>query len=176
MLLTSARFPSRMDEHGALLRLEDQDRSKWDHSLIARGLMHLTQSAWGNKLTEYHIQAGIAACHCTAPNNASTDWLRILRLYDDLYRLKPSPIVALNRAVAVAHLQGAQAGLDAIDAISELDRLESHYLLHAIKGELHWQMQSHEAAARSFRRALDLARVGPEQLHITRMLARSSPS
>lgn len=176
MLLTSARFPSRMDEHGGLLRLENQDRSKWNLSRIARGLQHLSQSAQGNTLTEYHVQAGIAACHCTAPNNAATDWPRILRLYDDLYRIKPSPIVALNRAVALAHLQGAQAGLDAVAAIPDLDRLESHYLLHAVRGELHWQLQRHEAAAESFRRALGLARVGPEQLHLTRMLERSAPS
>jgi RNA polymerase sigma factor (sigma-70 family) len=174
MLLTAARFPSRLDEHGDILRLDDQDRSKWDQSLIERGLVHLSASAEGSDLSEYHLQAGIAACHCLAADYASTDWARILRHYDELNRLKPSPVVALNRAVAVAHLHGPQAGLDAIDEIPLRDRLESHYLLHAVVGELRWQLKDHRGAAESFRRALALAQVGPEQLYLTRMLERSS--
>lgn len=174
MLLTAARFPSRLDDEGVLLRLDDQDRSQWDQTLIARGLVHLVEAAQGNEVSEYHLQAGIAACHCTAANYASTDWARILRHYDELNRLKPSPVVALNRAVAVAYLQGPQAGLDAIADIPQRDRLESHYLLHAVKGELYWRLQDHRAAAESFRRALRLAQVGPEQLYLTRMLGRLS--
>jgi RNA polymerase sigma factor (sigma-70 family) len=176
MLLTSARFPTRVDEHGDLLRLDDQDRSQWDHRLIGLGLMHLAQAAQGNELTEYHLQAGIAACHCTAIDSGTTDWARILRHYDELSRIKPSPIVALNRSVAVANLHGAQAGLDAIAIIPERERLESHYLLHAVVGELHWRLGNHRAAAESFRRALQLAHVGPEQLHLTRMLERADLS
>jgi RNA polymerase sigma-70 factor (ECF subfamily) len=174
MLFTAARFPSRLDEQGDLLRLDDQDRSQWDQTLIGRGLMHLSQAAQGVDLSEYHIQAGIAACHCLAPDYASTDWQRILRHYDDLERLKPSPVVALNRAVAVAHLHGAQAGLEVIATIAQRDRLESHYLLHAVTGELHWRMKNFAAAAKSFRRALQLSKVGPEQLHLARMLERSN--
>jgi RNA polymerase sigma factor (sigma-70 family) len=173
MLLTAARFPSRLDEHGDLLRLDDQDRSKWDQSLIARGLAQLVEAAQGGELSEYHLQAGIAAIHCTAADYASTDWARILRHYDELNRIKPSPVVALNRAVAVAHLHGPQAGLKAIEAIPQRDRLESHYLLHAVVGELQWRLKDHRAAAGSFRRALQLAQVGPEQLYLTRMLERS---
>jgi RNA polymerase sigma-70 factor (ECF subfamily) len=173
MLLTAARFPSRVDEHGDLLRLDDQDRSKWDEALITRGLMELVEAAQGRDLSEYHLQAGIAAIHCTAADYASTDWARILRHYDELYRLKPSPIVALNRAVAVAHVHGPQAGLDAVAAIDQRDRLEAHYLLHAVVGELQWRMKNHRAAAESFRRALKLAHVGPEQLYLTRMLERT---
>ncbi len=174
MLLTAARFPSRLDEHGDLLRLDDQDRSKWSQPMIERGLMHLVTAAQGNELSEYHLQAGIAACHCTASDYASTDWDRILRHYDELYRMKESPVVALNRAVAVANLHGPQAGLDAVAEISQRERLESHYLLHAVVGELHWRLKNHRAAAESFRRALQLAHVGPEQLYLTRMLDRSA--
>ena len=174
MLLNAARFPSRLSEHGELLRLDDQDRSKWDHALIERGLYHLGQSARGGERSEYHIQAGIAACHCTAGDYGSTDWARILRLYDDLYALRPSPLVALNRAVAMAQLEGPQAGLDAIAAIPQRDRLENHYLFHAVVGELEWQRANHRAAAESFRRALHLVVVGPERAHLTRMLERSS--
>jgi RNA polymerase sigma-70 factor (ECF subfamily) len=174
MLLTAARFPSRIGEDGDLLRLDDQDRSKWDQRLIARGLMELVTAAHGSELSEYHLQAGIAAIHCTAADYASTDWARILRHYDELERIKPSPIVALNRAVAVAHVHGPQAGLDAVAAIPQRDRLESHYLLHAVEGELHWRMKNHRPAAESFRRALKLANVGPEQLYLTRMLERAA--
>jgi RNA polymerase sigma-70 factor (ECF subfamily) len=173
MLLTAARFPSRLDEHGDLLRLDDQDRSKWDQSLIERGLMQLAEAAQGSELSEYHLQAGIAAIHCTAADYASTDWTRILHHYDELNRIKPSPVVELNRAVAVAHLHGPQAGLEAIEQIPQRDRLESHYLLHAVVGELRWRMKDHKAAAASFRRALQLAQVGPEQLYLTRMLERT---
>jgi RNA polymerase sigma-70 factor (ECF subfamily) len=174
MLLTAARFPSRIGEDGDLLRLDDQDRSKWDQPLIARGLMELVTAAQGSELSEYHLQAGIAAIHCTAADYASTDWAQILRHYDELERIKPSPIVALNRAVAVAHVHGPQAGLEAVAAIPQRDRLESHYLLHAVEGELHWRMKNHRAAAESFRRALKLAHVGPEQLYLTRMLERAA--
>ena len=174
MLLTSARFPARMNEHGDLLRLDDQDRSKWDQALIGRGLLHLAQAAHGEELTEYHLQAGIAACHCTAADYASTDWARILRHYDELIRIKPSPVVGLNRAVAVAHLHGAQAALDAIAELPQRDRLEAHYLVHAVVGELHWRLGHHQAAAANFRRALQLSHVGPEQRYLTRMAERAS--
>jgi RNA polymerase sigma-70 factor (ECF subfamily) len=174
MLLTAARFPSRLDEHGDLLRLDDQNRGKWDQALLGRGLVALAAAARGTDLSEYHLQAGIAALHATAADFASTDWPRILGHYDALYRLKPSPIVALNRAVAVAHVRGPQAGLDAIVAIPERDRLASHYLLHAVMGELHWRMDAYRAAAGNFRRALQLAQVGPEQHYLTRMLERST--
>lgn len=174
MLLTAARFPSRVDDRGELLRLEDQDRSKWNQDLINRGLHHLVQAAEGAEVSEYHLQAAIAACHCTAVDYASTDWERILRYYDELNRIKPSPIVELNRAVAVAHVHGPKAGLEAVAKIPQRDRLESHYLYHAVVGEFHWRMKNDRAAAESFRRALKLAHVGPEQMYLTNLLERSA--
>ena len=173
MLLTSARFPSRLDEQGELLRLEGQDRSKWNWPLIERGLAELVAAAHGPEVSEYHLQAGIAACHCMASDYASTDWPRILRHYDALHAMKPSPIVALNRAVAVSHVHGPQAGLDALDDIPKPERLEKHYLLHTVRGELRWQLRDYAGAAESFRRALQLAQVGPEQTYISRLLNRT---
>ena len=173
MLLTAARFPSRLDENGALLRLHDQDRTKWDRQLIDRGLRQLAAAASGAELSEYHLQAGIAAIHCTAPDFAATDWRRILRHYDALYRLKPSPVVALNRAVAVAHVHGPEGALQAIAAIPQREKLESHYLLHAVVGELQWRLGRESDAAESFRRSLTLAHVGPEQAYLARLLERS---
>ncbi|PTX94656.1 sigma factor, ECF subfamily protein [Opitutus sp. ER46] len=173
MLLTAARFPSRTADDGMLLRLHDQDRGKWDQALISRGLVELLAAAQGDEVSEYHLQAGIAACHCTAPDYASTDWRRILSHYDALNRLKPSPVVALNRAVALANVEGAQAGLDAIAAIPRRELLESHYLYHTVVGELEGRLLHHAAAADSYRRALQLATVGPEQVYLSRLLDRA---
>jgi len=176
MLLTSARFPARLDDQGGLLRLDDQDRTKWDRQLIAQGLGHLGQAAQGHDLSEYHLQAGIAALHCLASDYASTDWEKILLHYDELLKLKPSPIVALNRAVAIAHLHGPQAGLDTIATIPQREKLDQHYLLHAVTGELHWRLKNHQAAAWHFRRALALAQVGPEQVYLSRLIERADPA
>ncbi|HZZ56536.1 MAG TPA: sigma-70 family RNA polymerase sigma factor [Opitutaceae bacterium] len=172
MLLTAGRFPARVDAQGGLLRLEQQDRSKWDRALIGRGLAELGAAARGRELSEYHLQAGIAALHCTASDFASTDWPRILRHYDQLAALKASPIVALNRSVAVAHVHGPRAGLDAIAQIADRRRLEDNYLLHAVAGELHWRLGENPAAAEHFRRALQLAQVGPEQAYLAQQLER----
>ena len=137
-------------------------------------MAELAAAAQGSELSEYHLQAGIAALHCTAANYASTNWAAILTHYDELYRRKSSPIIALNREVAVANLHGPSAGLEAIAAIADLERLESSYLLPAVIGELHWRLNQHAEAAKQFRRALQLAQVGPEQQHLQRMLERST--
>jgi RNA polymerase sigma-70 factor (ECF subfamily) len=172
MLLTTARSPARLGPAGDLLRLDEQDRSRWDQSLIARGLAHLTAAARGDGLTAYHLQAGIAACHRVAADAEATDWPRILQQYDQLLRIKPSRIVALNRAVAVGEVHGPRAGLQAIAAAGLAERLRSDHLLHAVTGELQMRLGDHVAALASFERALDLCRVGPEQLHLERMRER----
>src|SRR6059058_3334821 len=105
MLLNAARIPAREDDEGNLLRLEEQNRTRWDQAMIARGMSHLHQSASGEALSEYHLQAGIAACHATATNYSETDWSRILSLYDRSSEFDDSPVVALNRAVAVANVR-----------------------------------------------------------------------
>lgn len=170
MLLTAARFPSRLDDQGALLLLHDQDRSKWDRRMIEQGLMHLASAAEGTDLSDYHLQAGIAAIHCTASDFSSTDWARILRHYDALHRIKPSPIVELNRAIAVAQLHGPQAGLEALTRITDRKKIETYHLYHAAQGELHWRLGDERSAAICFRRALSLAQVGPEQAYLTRRI------
>src|SRR5690606_36336606 len=116
-------------------------------------------------------------CHCTAPDHGSTDWERILRHYDALIRIKPSPIVALNRAVAVANVSGPDEGLKALDEIHPRERIESHYLFHAVHGGLHWRRQNHRAGAQRFLRAWQLANIGPEQISPSqlRLRAESAP-
>ncbi|TAL01054.1 MAG: sigma-70 family RNA polymerase sigma factor, partial [Verrucomicrobia bacterium] len=128
MLLNAARIPARTDDAGNLLLLKEQDRARWDQAMIARGMFHFARSAAGETITEYHLQAGIAACHCTARDFASTDWPQILSLYDRLIAMDGSPIVALNRAVAVAQVHGPKAGIEAVAAIRDGEALKSYYL------------------------------------------------
>jgi RNA polymerase sigma-70 factor (ECF subfamily) len=170
MLLNSARIPSRVDVDGNLLRLQDQDRSLWDRSMIARGMLHLAHSADGNEISEYHVQAGISACHCEAPNFESTNWPCILSLYDQLMKFDNSPVVALNRAVAVANVHGPKAGLEAVAAIANRDKLESYYLLYAVLGEFESQMNDPLAAAGYFRKSLKLAEMKSEQAFLSKRL------
>jgi RNA polymerase sigma-70 factor (ECF subfamily) len=108
MLLNAARIPARVDDDGNLLRLQEQDRTRWDQPMIAHGLFHFAQSAAGEEITEYHLQAGIAACHCAAKDYESTDWSQILSLYDRLVESDASPVIALNRAIVIANIRGAR--------------------------------------------------------------------
>ncbi len=170
MLLNAARIPSRTDSEGNLLRLQEQDRAKWHQPMIARGMFHLAHSAAGDELSEYHLQAGIAACHCAARDYAATDWKHILELYDRLTEFDDSPVVALNRAVAVAEVRGPQAGIEAVGAIENLQSLESYYLLHAVLGEFELRLNHQTAAAGHFRKALQLAEIKSEQKFLSKRL------
>src|SRR5437762_9018756 len=140
MLLNAARLPARTDSEGNILRLDEQDRSTWNQPMIARGMQHLSMSAAGNALTSYHLQAAIAACHCAAADYESTDWRKILSLYDRLLELDNSPVIALNRAVAVANVYGPQAGIDAVAEIHKANQLNSYYLLYAVLGAVEKQL------------------------------------
>jgi RNA polymerase sigma-70 factor (ECF subfamily) len=163
MLLNAARLPSRTDDSGNLLRLGEQDRSAWDRRLIALGLHHLGLAATGDALSEYHLQAGIAACHCTAPDYASTDWQTILSHYDRWLQLADSPVVALNRAVALAKVAGPDAGIHAVEAILHRPPLDTYYLTFAVLGELEAQRDRIPAATAYFQRALALAELRSER-------------
>lgn len=171
MLLNAARIPSRQDSEGNLLRLQEQDRTRWHHPMIARGMFHLAHSAAGNELSEYHLQAGIAACHCAARDYAATDWGHILELYDRLVAFDDSPVVALNRAVAVAEVHGPQAGIDAVGAIRNLQSLESYYLLHAVLGEFELRLNHPRAAAGHFSKSLQLVEIRSEQVFLSKRIA-----
>ncbi len=163
MLFNAARLSTRMDEEGNLLRLQDQDRTRWDQGMIAKGMFHFAQSAAGEQLTEYHLQAGIAACHCAAKDYDSTDWRQILGLYDKLMEFDPSPVIALNRAVVVANLSGPEKGLAEVKAIRGLNKLSSYYLLYAVLGEFESRLDHAEAAANHFRKAMELATLKSER-------------
>lgn len=170
MLLNAARTPSRLDDDGNLLRLQEQDRTRWDQKMIARGMFHFAKSAEGDVITEYHLQAGIAACHCAARDYASTDWKQILALYDRLMEFDDSPVIALNRAVALAEVHGPQTGIEAVGAIRNLQSLESYYLLYAVLGEFESRLNHAHAAAAHFRKSLQLAEIKSEQAFLSRRL------
>src|SRR6516162_2247737 len=170
MLLNAARTPAREDDEGNLLRLEEQDRTRWDQTMIARGMSRLRESAAGGEISEYHLQAGIAACHATAVDYQSTDWARILSLYDRLMEFDDSPVVALNRAVAVAHVHGPDAGLKAVRAIKYREKLASYYLFYSVIGELEMRSNNREAAAEQFRKAFELAETKSERAFLLKRL------
>ncbi len=163
MYLDAARLPSRMDAGGNLKALVEQDRTRWDAALIAEGLTLLDQSAQGEEVTVYHVEAGIAGLHAAAGSTEETRWGEIVRHYDVLMKLSPSPVVALNRAMALAQAQGAAKGLAAIQAIAGAQRLARYPFYPAALGELQLRVGQPEAAADHFRAARRLARNDAER-------------
>jgi RNA polymerase sigma-70 factor (ECF subfamily) len=170
MLLNAARIPAREDDEGNLLRLEEQDRTQWDQAMIVRGMFHLRESATGAEISEYHLQAGIAACHATETDYQSTDWAKILSLYDRLIEFDDSPVVALNRAVAVANVHGAEAGLEAVRDIRHGKKLDAYYLLYAVIGEFEMRLNNRQAAAEQFRKSFELAETKSERAFLLKRL------
>src|SRR5438876_218301 len=158
MCFDAARLPARVDESGNLNSLFEQDRSQWDQELIAEGLMFLELSATGSEPTEYHIEAAIACIHARAQRPQDTDWPSIVSLYDRLMTIHPSPVVALNRAIAVAQNEGPERGLEEIRAIPDIERLATYPFYSAALGELELKSGRNEAASQHFRAALELAR------------------
>src|SRR5215831_9478524 len=170
MFLNAARLVARQDNDGNLVRLEEQDRTQWDQPMIERGMSHLRESAAGEAISEYHLEAGIAACHTTAIDYQSTDWARILSLYDRLTEFDDSPVVALNRAVAIANVHGPKAGLKAVRAIRGRKKLESYYLFYAVAGEIEMRLANREGAAQEFRKAFELAETKSERAFLLKRL------
>jgi RNA polymerase sigma-70 factor (ECF subfamily) len=158
MCLDAARLPARLDAAGNLSSLSDQDRSLWDRQLIAEGQKLLELSATGSELSSYHVEAAIAFIHTSAPSTAATDWAAIVSLYDQLMAIRPSPVVALNRAIAVAQHQGPERGLDEIHAIAGCERLSNYPFYHAALGVFELKSNRPAIAAGHFRAALALAR------------------
>jgi RNA polymerase sigma-70 factor (ECF subfamily) len=168
MLLQSARLPARIDSGGELIVLAEQDRSKWDRPMIADGMQHLDLSASGDVVTRYHTEAAIAACHATAPSFDETDWRSVVELYDELLATNPSPVVALNRAIALAMADGPAAGVAAVEEIA--DSLHNYLPLATTLGELSLRAGDRIRAAEYFARALELPSTTPEKRFLLRKL------
>jgi RNA polymerase sigma-70 factor (ECF subfamily) len=170
MFLQTARFFSRSDHQGEILLLSDQDRTKWDRGMIAKGLAHLNESATGEQASAFHLQAGIAACHSTAPSYDTTDWAKILFLYDLLLGMNDSPVIALNRAVALSKVRGAEAGLAALREIKDTEALKKYYLYYAVRAAFETELMEHEKAVSDYERALKLTALPAEKAFLTARL------
>jgi predicted RNA polymerase sigma factor len=171
MYLDAARLPGRMNELGELTVLAEQDRSRWDARLIAEGLALLELATGGSDLTAYHIEAAIAGLHASTARAEETRWSEIVGLYDMHMKIRPSPVVALNRAMAVAQLEGPARGLDAIAAIAGVERLRDYPFHAAALGELELRCGRRDAARAHFEVALGLARNAAERQFLARRVA-----
>ncbi|HZZ61791.1 MAG TPA: RNA polymerase subunit sigma-24, partial [Roseiarcus sp.] len=160
-----------MDASGDLVPLFEQDRSQWDRRLIEEGLGWLTLASEGAEASDYHLEAAVAAVHARADRLEDTDWTRIVWLYDMLMMIRPGPVVALNRAIAIAHRDGPERGLSAIRAIEEADRLAAYPFLPAALGELELRRNDPVAARGHFCDALGLARSPAERRFYQRRIA-----
>jgi RNA polymerase sigma-70 factor (ECF subfamily) len=173
MLLIDARRDARVDVRGDLVLLDDQDRSRWDPGKISEGRRLVVDALTGGRPGPYALQAAIAAVHDEAATVATTDWPQIVALYDVLRQVAPSPLVELNRAVAVAMVDGPAAGLALLDALAADRRLAGYHLLPAARGDLLRRLGRTAEAARAYRRALDLAGNEPERAFLRRRLSET---
>jgi RNA polymerase sigma-70 factor (ECF subfamily) len=174
MEIQASRLRARIGPAGEPILLLDQDRGKWDALLIRRGLAALERAVKvGKGLGPYGLQAAIAACHARARMPEETDWGQIVALYDGLVQLQPSPIVELNRAIAVGMLSGPAAGLQLVDALAEVPSLQHYHLLPSVRGEFLRQLGRHDDARREFQRAASLTKNARERdLLLTRAAER----
>lgn len=177
LLFQGVRLNARCDAAGELMLLAKQDRSLWDRAMLRRGLHHLRKSATGDELSDYHLEAEIASCHAVAESFEATDWPRVLDCYEELLNRKPSPIVALNRIVALAKVQGVEAGLVELDKIAEDRTLRNYYPFFAARGELLREAGRMNEAIEAYQKALSLTSSEPIRRflmkRITEAVARS---
>ena len=172
MLLHDSRHDARLDEAGDLILLEDQDRSHWNHPQIAEALP-LVEEALRGGTGVYALQAAIAALHCQATRAEETDWAQIVRLYEVLERLQPSPVVTLNRAVAISMADNPQAAFELIDRLAP--ELDNYHLFHATRADLLRRVGAFEEATQSYRRALELVINDSERRFLERRLREVQP-
>ena len=169
MLLHDSRREARLDEAGDVVLLEDQDRQRWNHAQIAEALP-LVEEALGGGARPFALQGAIAAVHCRAARGEDTDWRQIVRLYDLLERVQPSPVVSLNRAAAVAMVDGPRVALGLIDGLADAGDLDRYHLLHSARAELLRRLGSLTEAAESYARALALVTNDAERRFLERRL------
>ena len=174
LLLTDARRPARVSDTGDLVLLADQDRSRWDRAKIAEGEARLSQALRHGRPGRYQLQAAIAACHSCAGSAADTDWREIAALYGQLLRFEPTPVIAANRAAAVAMAEGPAAGLAMLDEVSTDRQLARWPQLHIARAELLGRLGRAADAVSAYRTALELAPAAPERAFISRRIEELS--
>jgi RNA polymerase sigma-70 factor (ECF subfamily) len=171
MLLHESRRAARTSPAGDLVLLEDQDRSLWNRALIAEGIALVEKALGSRRFGPYSLQAAVSAVHAEAPGTAATDWPQIVALYDVMLGMDPSPVVELNRAVAVAMRDGPAAGLSLVEGLMKKGELEQYHLAHAARADLCRRLGKRGEAMASYRKALALARQEPERRFLERRLA-----
>jgi RNA polymerase sigma-70 factor, ECF subfamily len=171
MLLHDARRPARTSPDGELVLLDAQDRALWNRDQIVEGLALVERALYSRRFGPYTLQAAIAAVHAEARDAAATDWRQIVGLYDVLRRVEPSPVVELNRAVAVAMRDGPEAGLALVDAILARGDLTDYHLAYSAKADLCRRLERHAEAIAAYERAIGLTNQGPERRFLERRLA-----
>ena len=170
MLLHESRRTARTDDQGDLILLEEQDRNRWDQNLIREGISLVETALRSGQSGFYTLQAAIAAVHAEAGIPEQTDWPQIVALYDRLLALEPSPVIRLNRAVAIAMRDGPAAGLEIIDRIDMDEDLAGYYWLYSARADLYRRLGNNREAEAAYRQALELTRVGPEQRYLQKRL------
>ena len=171
LLLQDSRRAARVSADGDLILLEQQDRALWDQQQIREGISLVLRALASRRFGPYTLQAAIAAVHAEAASVASTDWAQIVGLYDALLELTPSPVIELNRAVAVAMRDGPEQGLQLIDALLARGALTDYHLSHAARADLYRRLDQKDEARAAYQRALTLAQQAPEQRFLARRLA-----
>jgi RNA polymerase sigma-70 factor (ECF subfamily) len=174
MLLHSSRIPARTDAAGNLVTLAEQDRSRWDQKRVALGLQYLGESAAGEELSVYHLQAHIAACHAVAPSYEEADWPRILTYYDRLLNLSSNPVIALNRAVAISMVNGPEAGLSALQLLADEPLLKNYYLLPAAMADFYRRLNIKPRALEYYQQALALVGTRAEKHYLEKRVRECS--
>ncbi|MGA8875054.1 MAG: DUF6596 domain-containing protein, partial [Candidatus Korobacteraceae bacterium] len=163
MLLQESRRAARSSPTGELILLEKQDRSLWNREQIAEGVALVENALQSRRFGSYTVQAAIAAVHAEAESAAATDWPQVVALYDQLLRIQPSPVVALNRAVAIAMRDGPEAGLAQIDAILQQGELANYYLAHSARADMYRRLGRPAEARSAYEKALALTQQEPER-------------
>jgi len=174
MVLQDARRAARVDQAGELVSLEEQDRSRWDAAAIEEGTALLDAALRRRQPGPYQVQAAIAACHATAADPALTDWTEIALLYGQLGKMMPTPVVALNRAVAVGMAEGPAAGLYLVDELDASGALSGYHLLSATRADMLRRLGRRDEAADAYRAAIELAQTDTERRYLTRRLAETA--
>jgi RNA polymerase sigma-70 factor (ECF subfamily) len=170
MFLQAARLSARQTPDGQLLVLADQDRTLWARALIDRGLYHLSQAGQGEELTAYHLEAGIAACHSLAPTYELTDWPQILRYYDQLIQINPSPVVILNRAVVLSMIEGPHVGIAELHGIQGQASMQEYFLFHATLADFYRRAGLSLDARNAYQRTIQFAGSDAERRFLVRKL------
>jgi predicted RNA polymerase sigma factor len=163
MFLNASRFRSRVGQNREILTLAEQDRRMWDATLIQKGLGYLQKSAANEGLSVYHILAAISACHCAAADFESTNWKAILDLYDLLLLIDGSPLVQLNRSVALARVAGLEKAIEELKQLRSDPSVGSYHLLYATEGEFYFELKQFSKAADAYKRAIMLSPLQPEK-------------